>query len=166
MEIFYEKNDLYFDFEEEVNFEELMEDVAIYGNERMNEYGSSLVLNVIKYEICDEELGYDYDVLEELKKLTNKEWNVYTMRGYSQGDWQEIYYSENIDEKTIEYIENLYMGKVKAFTSEDNFILIPDVICWKGKEEIKKYIVENLGLDMDDISVMLIKGKRIVYDYE
>ena len=56
------------------------------------------------------------DIFEELEKYTGKKWKKTTIRGYSQGDWQDIYYVEDeLSKEYIEEIENFYMGKVAEF---------------------------------------------------
>ena len=65
----------------------------------------------------DDEVGYDYETMDMLKKYTNKTWHCDEMRGYNQGDWNLIYYvKDEVSQEQLEEIENFYMGKVSEFT--------------------------------------------------
>ena len=48
----------------------------------------------------------------ECKKYTGKKWKKTTIKGYSQGDWQDVYYVEGeVSKEYIEEIENFFMFK-------------------------------------------------------
>ena len=160
--------DVWFEFEDEVCLWDNKENVVIAGNDDFKECGDSTLLAIIKgsyYDddettverddgTCyDEEIGYDYETLEELEKYTGKKWDVRTMTGYSQSDWQELYYVvDEVNDARLDEIENFYFGKVDEFKlieDEDNpddvyNVFIPHDVVWDGKKAICKY------LDLDE----------------
>lgn len=153
-------------------FEDLMEldkkRFIIYGNDDFREMGDKELISIVKGGYYDDELGYDYDPFEVLKKVTGKDWEETTLRGYSQGDWQTLYYI--VDESTIEEletIENFYMGKVTEFTVDEGdgdiyHDFVPDDIVWKGKKSICEY----LGLEVENTTVYVDDGYERVYKYK
>lgn len=167
---------VYFDFEDETQILDDVEkqNIVITGNRDFTNYGDADLLAVIKGDYYDGDLtlvenpdgtcyedtiGYDYDIYEELKKLTNKEWEQTTIKGYSQGDWQDVYYvKDEIDQTRIKEIEDFYMGKVSEFRDEDNVCyFVPDDITWDGKDAICNY----LGLDPNDTIIFNDEGDEI-----
>lgn len=86
------------------------------------------------------------------------------MRGYTQGEWNDIYYPIE-DESAIDYIEAIYMGKYDIFANADNeWYVVPHDIAWDGSEKIKEYLSEQSGVDKDKI--VLKKTVRKYYDDE
>ena len=157
-----------YDFEEEVCFNDsFKERVIIYGNSHFKSFGDNLLLSIVKEDYYDEENGYDYDVFEELEKVTGKKWETTSFKGYNQGDWQKVYYAvEDVDKEELEFLENFYMGKIDCFTLQEDedlyTVYIPHSIVWKGKQAICEY----LGIIPNTTKIMIAKGQRIVYDYE
>ena len=92
------------------------------------------------------------------------------MRGYSQGDWNELYYvKDETNEYELDEVENFYMGKVSEFTvteedDEDSIyhVYIPDDVVWKGKKSICEY----LSLDETETTIFKDNGYERVYKYE
>lgn len=133
-----------------IDFDEIgidLDNVIICGNIRFREYGKETLLDIVKGNYYDDEYGYDYDTFEQLEKVTGKEWKITTIKGYSQSDWQKVYYTKNISQEEINEIENFYMGKVsefKAYEEDDEesvyCVYVPDEIVWKGKKAICKYL--------------------------
>lgn len=174
-------------FEEEYEAEEGVEKkILVCGNRDFREYGDETLLKVVKGDYydddidpaTDESIGYDYEVLEELKKLTGKDWDEYEFKGYSQGDWQKVYYiKDEVSMQRLQLLDAYYMGKYseyrvfenfegdpqKAEDSEDDYILyiIHDVE-WKGKEAICK----DLGFSPDDTIILQDDGYCRVYKYK
>jgi len=167
---------VWYDFEDETNIEHEVENetIVIAGNRDFKEFGDDTLVKVVKYEYydydqtlienedgtcCEEPIGYDYDVYDELKKLTGKEWDQLTIKGYSQGDWQDVYYAKGeVSDDRLEEIANFYMGKVSEFRDEDNCCYyVPDDAVWKGKKEICDYI----GLNKDETEIYDDKGEEI-----
>lgn len=158
---------VYYNFEDQVELD--YEKVCICGNRDYISYGDNNIIDIINGDYYDDETGYEYETLEQLKKFTGKNWKVKTIKGYSQGDWNELYYVEGTDEYYLEEIENFYMGKVDEFTvveddDEDSIYhdFIPHDVVWKGKKSICEY----LGLDPDTTSVYEDDGYERVYRYK
>lgn len=51
-----------------------------------------------------------------LNWYTPYNWDCRTMRGYSQGDWQNIVYRDDVD---VDYIENVYFGKFTEYKDDE-----------------------------------------------
>ena len=171
--------DVWYNFEDEVYITyEVNEQqtVVIAGNNDFREFGDKTLLDIIEGDYYDEDkdengetIGYDYETFEELKKVTGKDWEVRTMSGYSQGDWQEIYYAVGlVSEERLAEIENFYFGKVDEFfvsaeDEDDSYVVyIPHNVVWKGKEAICKY----LAIKPEETTILVDNGYHRVYDYE
>ena len=169
--------DVYYRFEDEVYIEyetEEQKTIVITGNRDFLDFGDKELLDIINNNYYDndkdengETIGYDYETFEELEKITGKKWDVRTMRGYSQGDWQEIYYVVNeVSEARLDEIENFYFGKVDEFYLEDGddsyVVYVPHDITWKGKAAICNY----LDLKPEETTILVDNGYHRVYDYE
>ena len=157
--------DTYYRFEDEVEID--TERIIIYGNHDFREFGDSILLSIVKGDYYDDDTGYEYDIFEELEKYTGKKWKQTTIKGYSQGDWQDVYYVEGeVSKEYIKEIEDFYMGKVTGFTvSEDNGDydeFVPNDIVWEGKEAICKY----LGLPLESTTIYEDVGYEKVYKYK
>jgi hypothetical protein len=157
--------DVYYNFEEEIELDKTK--YIICGNSHFRNIGDEKLISIVEGTYYDDEVGYDYETLEELKKVTGKVWEETTLRGYSQGDWNTLYYV--VDDSTIEEIEtieNYYMCKVSEFVVEedgdDYRVLIPDDIVWKGK----KSICECLGFEVEDTTIYEDDGYEKVYRYK
>jgi hypothetical protein len=157
--------DVYYNFEEEIELDKTK--YIICGNSHFRNIGDEKLISIVEGTYYDDEVGYDYETLEELKKVTGKVWEETTLRGYSQSDWNTLYYV--VDDSTIEEIEtieNYYMGKVSEFVVEedgdDYRVLIPDDIVWKGK----KSICECLGFEVEDTTIYEDDGYEKVYRYK
>ena len=160
---------VYFDFEDfnsYVDFDK--ERFIICGNSHFRNIGDEKLISIVEGTYYDEEVGYDYETLEMLKKVTGKDWTETTLRGYSQSDWQTLYYV--VDDSTIdelEMIETFYMGKVTEFKVKecDDWEyreFVPDDIVWKGKKSICEY----LGLKEEDTIIYVDYESKKVYDYK
>ena len=132
-------NGTYIDFKELVDLD--LDNVIIYGNRHFKSYGNETLLDIVKNDYYDDEVGYFYETFETLEKITGKKWQATTIRGYSQSEWQEVYYTNAISKEKLVEIENFYMGKVyefKVFEEDDEesayYEYIPDSIVWKGKK--------------------------------
>lgn len=147
------------DFEEEVGCND---NFAICGNWRFKEIGDKTILDIIKGDYYDDDLGYDYEPLEMLKKYTNKDWDSIDICGYSQGEWNRLYYTNDISNDMIDYIECIYMGKYDAFSDEDNcYYVVPHSVVWNGKQAI----VDYLGIGEID-TILKIDGYTRVASYK
>ena len=154
MSLFLRKKDvdcLDYDFEEEVCFETNKDNVVICGNWRYKSFGDETLLNIISYDYYDDELGYDYNIFEELEKVTGKKWCSSEIRGYCQSDWNTIYYvEEEVSEERIKELEAYYFGKVDCCDcyyekdgEMDYSVYIPHYILWEGEKTIAKFLGEK-----------------------
>lgn len=150
-------------------FEEYMDvdksKIIIGGNRHFREIGDEKLLSIVEGKYYDEETEYDYETLNELKKVTGKVWDEHTMRGYCQGDWQTLYYVVGeVDEDEIELIENFYMGKVTEFEVDEEGYheYVPDDIVWEGKKAICDY----LGIKEEETTIYEDDGYEKVYKYK
>lgn len=165
---------VYYSFEDQVELD--FEKVCICGNRDWMSYGDNNIIDIINGDYYDETLdddgdtiGYNYETEEMLNRYTGKKWKVRTMRGYSQGDWNELYYVEGTDEYYLEEIENFYMGKVDEFRvvedddeEESYVVFIPHDVVWKGKESICRY----LDLQPENTTILEDDGYEKVYRYK
>ena len=159
--------DMYYRSEDEVEID--TERIIIYGNHNFREFGDSVLLSIVSGDYYDDDTGYEYDIFEELEKYTGKKWKQTTIKGYSQGDWQDVYYVEDeVSKEYIEEIENFYMNKISEFRAiEDDdpdyyyIVYVPDDVVWKGKEAICMY------LDLQPETTIILKddGYEKVYKY-
>ena len=159
--------DTYYRFEDEVEID--TERIIIYGNHDFREFGDSVLLSIVSGDYYDDDTGYEYDIFEELEKVTGKKWKQTTIKGYSQGDWQDVYYAEGeVSEAYIEEIENFYMGKITEFraTEDDDqdscyTAYVPDDVVWEGKDAICRY----LDLQPETTTILKDDGYEKVYKY-
>jgi hypothetical protein len=157
--------DVYYDFEDYVELDE--ERFIICGNDDFRSIGDEKLISIVEGTYYDDEVGYDYETLEQLKKVTGKDWEETTLRGYSQSDWQTLYYvDEEVDKEEIETIEDFYMGKVSEFEVEEDGDIyhefVPDDVVWKGKKSICDY----LGLEVETTTIYEDDGYEKVYKYK
>lgn len=158
--------DVYYNFEDEIELDKTK--YIICGNSHFRNIGDEKLISIVEGTYYDDEVGYDYETLEELKKVTGKVWEETTLRGYSQGDWNILYYI--VDDSTIEEletIENFYMGKITEFRVDEGDgceyrTFVPDDIVWKGKKSICEY----LGLEVEDTTIYEDDGYEKVYRYK
>ena len=154
------------DFDHYVDFDK--ERFIICGNSHFRNMGDEKLISIVEGTYYDEEVGYDYETLEELKNVTGKVWEETTLRGYSQGDWQTLYYVvDEVTKEEIEAIEDFYMSKVSEFKVDEGDgyeyrVFVPDKIVWKGK----KAICEYLGLEVEDTVIYEDDGYEKVYKYK
>lgn len=157
--------DVYYNFEDFIELDKKR--FIICGNDDLRSLGDKKLISIVEGTYYDDEVGYDYETLEELKKVTGKVWEETTIRGYSQSDYQTLYYvDEEVDKEEIEMIENFYMGKVSEFEVEEDgdtyHEFVPDDIVWKGKKSICDY----LGLNVDSTTIYKDDGYKKVYKYK
>lgn len=159
---------MYFNqFEEE--FDMFGEDnIIIAGNTRFNSYGNPELIDIIEGNYYDDELGYDYEILAELEKVTGRSWDQKEIHGYSQGEWNNMYYIPGeITEGNLEYLEALYFGKYDEFSLEEEgelqyYVCVTHSTVWRGKEAICK----ELGLDPADTQILMTSGYTKLWNYK
>ena len=171
------EEDVWYNFEDEVYFSEDEKRIVICGNDHFQSFGDSTLISIVKGNYYDddvdpetgEEIGYDYEVLEELEKVTGKKWEEYGFRGYSQGDWQDAYYiPEEVSQERMKELDAFFMGKVdefRVYEGEDDDCpycqFIPHDVTWEGKKAICDYI----GYNPEDVTILEDKGYTKVYNY-
>lgn len=154
---------VYYDFEDCLELDETK--FIICGNSHFTKMGDSKLLSIVEGNYYDEDTEYDYETLDELKKVTGKVWEETTLRGYSQSDWQTLYYVVGeVTDDEIEEIENFYMGKVTEFQVEEEGYreFVPDDVVWSGKKAICDY----LGLKEEETTIYEDDGYEKVYKYK
>lgn len=154
---------VYYDFEDCLELDETK--FIICGNSHFTKMGDSKLISIVEGNYYDEDTEYDYETLEELKKVTGKVWEETTLRGYSQSDWQTLYYVVGeVTDDEIEEIENFYMGKVTEFQVEEEGYreFVPDDVVWSGKKAICDY----LGLKEEETTIYEDDGYEKVYKYK
>ena len=166
--------DVWYDFEDEVCLWNDEDNIVIAGNDDFREFGDKTLLAIIENKYYDEDtdengetIGYDYDTYEELEKVTGKKWDSQTMTGYSQSDWQYIYYVvDEVSQDRINEIGDFYFGKVDEFMLEDGedryTVYVPHRVSWDGKKAICDY----LDLKPEETTILIDNGYHRVYDYE
>ena len=171
-------NDVYYDWKDWVYLDEVEDDLVILGDRKAVLFGNSTYVEVVKGDYYDDDtiqdvsddglfetdpevIGYSYDTLAELKKLSGKDWQEGELKGYSQGDWCEIYYTDKVDTIMIKELETWIMGKVSEYKIEDDgddfYNFIPHDVEWKGKKDICEYF----GYDAKDCIVLDESGNEI-----
>ena len=153
-------NQVYYRWEDEIDLDSLgyAKDIVILGDRKSVIYGDDTLVDVIKGDYYDDDtkeivtedgfyedetIAYDYDTYEELEKLTYKKWEHGELRGYGQGDYADVYYSNLVDQAALAELEIWIMGKVSEYKIDDDgdeyYSFIPHDIEWKGKKEICEY---------------------------
>lgn len=136
--------------------------VIISGNTNFRSYGDETLINITHHDYFDNECAFDYDIITELNKITGKDWQKTTIKGYSQGDWQNVYYTDNINKDMLYEIECFYFNKVKELVDEDYCsYYVPDDIVWKGKIAVCEY----LNLDPNETTISEPYDPHTVYKY-
>ena len=170
---------VYYDWRDEVDLSEEKNDIVIFGDRHYIMFGASDPVAIIKGDYWDDDIdpesgeaiGYDYDTINELNKVCGGNWDTTEFRGYSQGDWCDVYYNkEKVSDDLLKELEIFIMGKVDEFhvqEDEDNpddiyCVYIPHDVVWDGK----KAICEYLGLKEDETIVLEDDGYEKVYKYK
>ncbi len=143
--------------------------IIISGNRHFKEYGEEKLLDVVKQEYIDEEVGCDYEPLEMLEKVTGKKWGEQTIRGLTQREWQTLYYAvDEVSDEWMKTVEAYYFGEIDEFTlyygDEDGFserVLVP----WYVSDKGKRAICEHVGVNPEETTVLIDNGYEKVYNY-
>ena len=170
---------VYYDWRDEVDLSDIAEDIVISGDRHYILYGSSTQVDIIKGDYWDndidpetgEAIGYDYETIPELEKVCGGKWEDTEFRGYSQGDWCQVYYNtEKVSQEILDELEVFIMGKVDEFKVQEDeddpddtyYVYIPHDVVWDGKAAICKY----LGYDPEETIVLEDCGYHKVYEYQ
>ena len=167
--------DVLYNFEDEVDFSQYEDKMVIAGNRDFKEFGDSDLIKITKNDYYDDdetlienedgscyedEIGYNYETAEELAKVSGKKnWVEGSFRGYSQSDWQKVWYvKDEVSQDELDYMEAFYMGKVSEFSDEDEcYYSVPDDVVRKGKKAICDY----LGFKVDETEIYDDQDKLI-----
>lgn len=117
-------------------------------------------------KIWEKLLAYDHSkltwataILNILSIWTGDEWNVYTMRGTVQSEWQNVFY--NTKTYTMEQIKLLEMDYFNLGTEweikdgDDTW----SIYCYKhGDEELKEEIADAISRDVSEIKFFKFNG--------
>ena len=116
---------------------------------------------------------------EALELLLGGKWTTGTIRGFSQGDWQNIIYdATHYSDKEIEYIEATYFGTatewfvVQTERDCDTIEAIceeydrEDGYCTLTISDAKRELAEATGIEEDDITLYYISGYTQSPKYE
>ena len=111
------------------------------------------------------------DIAAFLTITTGKEWDTYTVTGYSQGDYATgIYCTEFYTSESLELYVGAAAGTVSEFCRiEDDDtcygFFVPDEIKWNA-DELRTYLSNCYGDKEEDITIELFKGYSSVANYE
>ena len=135
--------------------------IVIIGNRNFTNLIYSKDEDAIKEAFDDSENKKEF--IEKLKEITGKNYKYYGMAGYSQGDWQDMYYPEGeFSDDSLKEINAAYMGMYSQYADEDGTIYT----VYDTGEDTLDQLAEQTGYPRDSIKLREIKGSRIVYDYE
>ena len=164
-----------YNFEDEVDLSQYEDKMVIAGNRDFKEFGDDTLIKITKNDYYDDdetlienedgscyedEIGYSYDIVEELAKVSGKKnWVEGTFHGYSQSDWQNVWYVEDeVSQDEFDYIEAFYMGKIDELRDEEGVCYyVPDDITWGGKKAICDY----LGFKVDETEIYDYQGELV-----
>ena len=100
----------------------------------------------------------DSEVLKKKKKVTGKEYSSRDIKGYSQSDWNVLYYPVGeFSEERLDEIEDAYFGKYDIYRNrddEDEWV----IVFHSDNRPVKKIISEQTGYPESDIVVRMISG--------
>lgn len=118
------------------------------------------------------------ETIQELKELTNKDFEYCYIRGYCQRDWQLLFFEKNtLTKKDIDFIECVYFCKCDEFypDPDENDDLYPvitilecDIDYKNYNDSIKSYIADEIGFEKENIRLAFIDSYKTipVYKYE
>lgn len=138
-----------------ITIEEMYPGVILHGNRDYNSHTTP------EFDAIIERFDGEKRILRALHLVTGKRYEKRTIRGYCQGDWQEVYFPiddyspEAIRELEIEYFN---LGTEWVITSADD----PDgfsVYCYgTSHDEIKKEIADAAGVNPENITMYEFTG--------
>lgn len=104
-----------------------------------------------------------------------REFVTRTIRGYCQGDWQEIVYdAKEVNEKIVEYLEAWYFGKMTELhlitKGDDCWSTVPDDDLWEWERTgtLRENLLEHFGYDKDtteEVEIYKSDGYRQVKNW-
>ena len=151
-----EVSDRYFD-DDGLYGDDYTDGIIIKGNRR---YIDKIYSRNHEHEIEDIPFDeyFESEILSELKKVTGKEYASRDIRGYSQSDWNVLYYPVGeFSEEQLNEIEDAYFGKYDLYRNRDDadeWVTVFD----SDNRPVKEIISEYTGYPESDIVVRKISG--------
>lgn len=147
--------DWYFD-DDSLYGDDYTDGIIIDGNHRFN----SMIYSRNHEKEIKEILEYsaDSEILSELEKVTGKEYASRDINGYSQSEWNVLYYPVGeFTEEQLNEIEDAYFGKYDIYRHRgDADVWVP--VFHSDNRPVKKIISEYTGYPESDIVVRRISG--------
>ncbi len=112
------------------------------------------------------EYSEENTITNALNLLTAGNWECHTIRGYCQGDWQDIYYN------TKEYSKNdIELFTIEYFNMGEEWIIHPDddeeeTTSIYTHNEPRAEIAEAFGVALEDIELYLFDGFTKIAKYK
>lgn len=147
--------DWYFD-DDSLYGDDYTDGIIIEGNRWFN----SMIYSRNHEKEIKEILEYyaDSEILSELEKVTGKEYASRDINGYSQSDWNVLYYPVGeFSEEQLNEIEDAYFGKYDIYRHRgDAEVWVP--VFHSDNRPVKKIISDYTGYPESDIVVRKISG--------
>lgn len=143
------------------------EEIKYITRDYLDEYDIDKIYNFL----CDyKKSGYKNTIentVYTLNTFTNKEWMGVELRGYSQGDYAELFCQAGTDKELIEIIRCELMGMYRDFCveceDEDENGLTYRLYDFQNDEDLKKLVCVN---EDDTIEIKTITGYKNTPIYE
>lgn len=109
-----------------------------------------------------------------LQKFYGVKYSKQCIRGYCQGDWQNVYLPDGADR---EYLEALYFGKMSEYVISESRLDSPenfdeaDVYVALVVDDLeaaeRKAVAEIIGCEVDEVKIATVKNSytQVVYEY-
>lgn len=108
--------------------------------------------------------GYSSDeIVQELNKITGKTYVADQISGYSQSDWNNIYYpTGEFSNDFIREIEDAYFGKYTAYDDGNELVVVFD----SDRRPVKEIISDQTGIPVNQIKIRKFTGYTRTPNYE
>lgn len=108
--------------------------------------------------------GYSSDeIVQELNKITGKTYVADQISGYSQSDWNNIYYpTGEFSNDSIREIEDAYFGKYTAYDDGNELVVVFD----SDRRPVKEIISDQTGIPVNQIKIRKFTGYTRTPNYE
>lgn len=151
---------------------ELLKTVGYYFNKNLSDDDKGSLINLCTLYNDSE----DTDIILKAMSINyGKKYNVRTIKGCCQGDWNTLYYPEGTGEDFINFIEAVYFATGTEFAITENMVEpeeadTAETYCdytylWNTKD-IKEWIAKNNHCDPEDVVVRTIKKRHTHYTYD
>lgn len=110
----------------------------------------------------------DRDICDALTLITGQRWDVCTLRGCSQGDWQCCYYNaERWSGDALERLEMEYFNTGSEWHVYDGDDLCTSVYCYEWSNDgIRREIADAAGVSPEDVTLQKFTGYERIAQYE